>query len=232
MNSPLHDRSLAECTFVIVDLETTGGSPKNGCGITEIGAVKVRGGAILDSFESFVNPLTPIPGYITELTGITNAMVARAPIIDEALPEFLLFAGDPTESILVAHNSPFDMGFLIAAANDCDIDWPEYLVIDTVKLARRLLSRDESPNCKLSTLAQLFETEVKPTHRALDDAKTTVDVLHGLFERGGSIDIFTLGDLFGLMKRKSVRGKDSASEYAVHWQIKEEFTQWESQQDL
>jgi len=231
MKPHLRERSLAECTFVIVDLETTGGSPKNGCGITEIGAVKVRGGAILDSFESFVNPLTPIPGYITELTGITNAMVARAPIIDEALPEFLVFAGDPEESILVAHNSPFDMGFLISAANDCDILWPDYMVIDTVKLARRLLSRDEAPNCKLSTLAQLFETEVQPTHRALDDAKTTVDVLHGLFERAGSLDVFTFEGLLELMTRKSVRGK-TASEYAVHWQIKEEFTQWESQQEF
>ena len=232
MKPHLRGRSLAECTFVIVDLETTGGSPKNGCGITEIGAVKVRGGAILDSFESFVNPLTPIPGYITELTGITNSMVARAPIIDEALPEFLSFAGDPQESILVAHNSPFDMGFLISAANDCDIMWPDYEVIDTVKLARRLLSRDEAPNCKLSTLAQLFETDVQPTHRALDDAKTTVDVLHGLFERAGTLDVFTFDDLLELMKRKSVRGKNLDSEYAVHWQIKEEFTQWESQQEF
>lgn len=228
MKSQLYERSLADCTFVIVDLETTGGSPKNGCGITEIGAVKVRGGAVIDLFESFVNPLLPIPSYITELTGITNTMVAHAPIIDEALPEFLFFVGEPQESVLVAHNSPFDMGFLISAAEDCDLVWPDYLVIDTVKLARRLLGRDEAPDCKLSTLAQLFETEVKPTHRALDDAKTTVDVLYGLFERAGGLKIFKLGDLFELMKRKSVRGKHSASEYAVHWQIKEEFSHWES----
>lgn len=232
MKSDLFRRSLFDCTFVVVDLETTGGSPKSGCAITEIGAVKVRGGAVISTFETFVNPLAPIPHYITELTGITNEMVARAPIIDEVLPEFLAFAGDPTESILVAHNAPFDMGFLISAADECEISWPNYLVIDTVKLARRILSRDEAPNCKLATLALLFDTEVKPTHRALDDAKTTVDVLHGLFERSGNLQISTFAQLLELLRRRSIRGRAAQSEGSVHWQIREEFYEWQANSDL
>lgn len=198
---------LSDATFIVVDLETTGGSPRNGCAITEIGAVKVRGGEVLDSFETFVNPLSPIPPFITELTGITNEMVSRAPIIDEVLPELFTFFGSHEDSILVAHNSPFDMGFLMAAAEDCDLTWPSYLVIDTVRLARRLLDRDDVIDCKLSTLAEFFSTEVQPTHRALDDARTTVDVLHGLIERTGTQGISTVAHLNHLLKQKSIRGK-------------------------
>lgn len=198
---------LSEATFVVVDLETTGGSPRNGCAITEIGAVKVRGGEVLDQFETFVNPLLPIPIFITELTGITNEMVSRAPIIDEVLPNLFNFFGTHEESILVAHNSPFDMGFLMSAAEDCDLNWPNYLVIDTVRLARRLLDRDDVIDCKLSTLASFFATEVQPTHRALDDARTTVDVLHGLVERTGTRGVATVAHLGELLKQKSIRGK-------------------------
>ena len=75
--------ALAQTTFVIVDLETTGASPKKGAAITEIGAVKVRGGEQIGEFSSFVNPLAPIPEYITDMTGITDLMLAHAPVIDE-----------------------------------------------------------------------------------------------------------------------------------------------------
>lgn len=199
---------LSDATFIVVDLETTGGSPRNGCAITEVGAVKVRGGMLLDTFETFVNPLAPIPSYITELTGITDHMVANAPIIDEVLPDLFTFFGSHEESILVAHNSPFDMGFLMAATEDCDLIWPDYLVIDTVRLARRLLDRDDVFDCKLSTLAEFFSTQIQPTHRALDDARTTVDVLHGLFERTGTQGVSTVAHLNQLLKQKSIRGKN------------------------
>jgi len=228
MNGSHHPRSLSETTFVVVDLETTGGSPKNGCAITEIGAVKIRGGELLGELQSFVNPLAHIPVYITELTGITDLMVANAPIIDEVLPTFLEFCGSSDETVLVAHNAPFDIGFLTAAAADCDIDWPEYIVVDTARLARVLLGRDEVPNCKLGTLAIFFNTEVKPTHRALDDAQTTVDVLYGLLERSGSLGITTLQ---GLLEKSRTRQKRAPKvEYGVHWQIKEEFSEWEIKQ--
>lgn len=198
-------QSLSQTTFIVIDLETTGASPKNGSGITEIGAVKIRAGEILGTFQTFVNPLALIPTYITELTGITNEMVALAPIIDEVLPDLFTFFENADQSVLVAHNSPFDMGFLMSAAHDCDLLWPGHLVIDTVKLARRVLSREEAPNCKLSTLAYLFDTEIKPTHRALDDAMTTVDVLHGLFERYGNRGVTNLSDLIALIGQRRPR---------------------------
>jgi DNA polymerase-3 subunit epsilon len=102
---------LRDVTFVVVDLETTGGSPATSA-ITEIGAVKVRGGEVLGEFATLVNPQTEIPPFIAVLTGITDSMVATAPTIAAVLPAFLEFARG---SVLVAHNSPFDVGFLRAA---------------------------------------------------------------------------------------------------------------------
>lgn len=183
--------ALSETTFVIVDLETTGPSPKSGSAITEIGAVKVKGGVIQDHFESFVNPLLAIPQYITDLTGITDLMLANAPIIDDVLPNFIEFVGDHNEVILVAHNAPFDISFLKSAALAIDLNWPKFRTLDTVLVARQVLTPDEVPNCKLSTLAQFFGTVVDPNHRALDDAKATTEVLHGLLERLGGMKIDT-----------------------------------------
>ena len=100
---------LRDVTFVVVDLETTGGSPAAGSSITEIGAVKVRHGEVLGEFQTLVKPTDEIPAFIAVLTGITNAMVATAPRIESALPAFLEFARG---TVLVAHNAPFDIGFL------------------------------------------------------------------------------------------------------------------------
>lgn len=186
--------SLRDLTFVVVDLETTGTSPRTGAGITEIGAVKVRGGEVLGEFATLVNPGEPIPPFISVLTGITDAMVATAPRIGAALPAFLEFCGG-TETVLVAHNAPFDLGFLRAAARELDLAFPAYPVIDTVRLARSIIPRDEARDCKLSTLARLFRSDVTPTHRALDDARATTDVLHGLFARLGNLGVHSLEDL-------------------------------------
>ncbi len=183
---PLH-----EVTFVVVDLETTGGSPKSSQ-ITEIGAVKVRGGEVLGEFQTLVNPGVAVPPMITVLTGITTAMVMQAPPITEVLPSFLEFAHD---SVLVAHNAHFDVGFLRAAASGMDISWPGNQVVDTVKLSRRVVTRDEVPNHKLGTLAGLFGAETTPNHRALSDARATVDVLHGLLSRMASLGVTHLEDL-------------------------------------
>ena len=199
---------LSQSTFVIVDLETTGPSPKSGSAITEIGAVKVKSGLLQGEFESFVNPLLPIPQYITELTGITDLMLANAPIIDDALPLFLDFTGDHKEIILVAHNAPFDLSFLKSAAEAIDLPWPDYKVLDTVTIARQVLSLDEVANCKLSTLAQFFGSNVDPNHRALDDAKATTEVLHGLLGRLGSMNINTEDKLFDFAKNaKRIQSK-------------------------
>ncbi len=191
---------LSQTTFVIVDLETTGASPKNGSAITEIGAIKVKTGQVIDQFESFVNPLAPIPEYITDLTGITNQMLMNAPIIDEIFPKFLEFVGDHEDSVLVAHNAPFDLSFLKSAAKELDLIWPKYRTLDTVTIARQVLSKEDVPNCKLGTLAEFFGTKVEPNHRALDDAKATTEVLHGLIERLGSIDVTTIESLLNFAK--------------------------------
>jgi DNA polymerase-3 subunit epsilon len=188
---------LADVTFVVVDLETTGGSPKDSA-ITEIGAVKIRGGVVLGEFQTLVDPGHEIPPYISVLTGITSMMVAAAPRIGAVLPGFLEFARG---TVLVAHNAPFDLGFLKAACAENGLAWPATASVDTAVLARRLLTRDEVPNCKLATLAPYFSATTSPTHRALDDAKATVDVLHGLFERLGPLGITSLEELTGLTRQ-------------------------------
>lgn len=193
---PLADMSLHDTTFVVVDLETTGGRATgdgtNCDAITEIGAVKVRGGAVLGELATLVDPGRSIPPQIVELTGITSAMVRDAPKIDAVLPAFLEFARG---AVLVAHNAGFDMGFLRAAAERCQIAWPRPPVLCTVRLARRVLTRDEAPSVRLSALARLFGAATTPTHRALDDARATVEVLHALIERVGNQGVHTYTDL-------------------------------------
>ncbi|MDC5696719.1 DEDD exonuclease domain-containing protein [Intrasporangium calvum] len=190
---------LADVTFVVVDLESTGGSPAQ-CGITEIGAVKVRAGVVLGEFQTLVNPAEPIPAFISVLTGITDAMVAEAPRIESAFPAFLEFAAG---SVLVAHNAGFDISFLKAAAVRTGTPWPDFDVLDTLTLARHLVTRDEAPNHKLSSLARVFASGTTPDHRALHDARATVDVLHGLIERVGSLGVHTLEELASYTSRVS-----------------------------
>jgi DNA polymerase-3 subunit epsilon len=193
-------RALIDTTFVVVDLETTGGSHKDSA-ITEIGAVKIKGGEIIGEFQTLVNPEVPIPAFITVLTGITEAMVIEAPTIGEALFSFLEFSGSQNETVLIAHNAPFDIGFLRAAAEKCGVTWPGFQVIDTAKIARYVVTRDEAPNCKLSTLAQFFGAQTSPDHRALSDARATVDVFHGILDRLGSFGVTTLDDLKSFSNR-------------------------------
>ncbi len=190
---------LSGVTFVVVDLETTGGSPAE-CGITEIGAVKVRGGEVVAEFQTLVNPGAPIPAFISVLTGITDAMVADAPRIEAALPAFLEFAAG---AVLVAHNARFDVSFLKAAAARTERDWPGFAVLDTVHLARQLVRRDEAPNHRLGSLARLFRSTTTPDHRALHDARATVDVLHGLIERVGNLGVHSLEELLDYTVRVS-----------------------------
>ncbi|BFU46117.1 DEDD exonuclease domain-containing protein [Krasilnikovia sp. MM14-A1004] len=188
--------SLRDTTFVVLDLETTGGAA-DGAGITEIGAVKVRGGEQLGVFATLVNPGERLPPFITVLTGITEAMLAPAPPIEVVLPSLLEFLRG---AVLVAHNAPYDVGFLKAACARHGYPWPQPRVVDTAALARRVLTRDEVPNRKLSTLARFFHAAVEPTHRALDDARATVDVLHGLIERLGGHRVHTLGEAIEFAK--------------------------------
>ena len=198
----IEQRTLAETTFAVLDLETSGGSPRLGAGITEIGVVKVKGGEVLGTFQSFVDPGHSLPVFITQLTGISDEMLISAPFIDEILPTLFEFLGSAEDTVVVAHNSPFDLSFLKAASKIHEIEWPDYLTVDTARLARAVLDRDEVINCKLSTLAEFFGASTSPNHRALDDAMATVDVLHGLIERLAGFDVHSFEQLRNFPSRK------------------------------
>lgn len=205
------DVALREVTFVVVDLETTGTSPTR-AGITEIGAVKVRGGQVIGEFATLVNPGMAIPPQITVLTGITTAMVVGAPRIESVLPAFFEFAGfGQRDTVFVAHNASFDAGFLKAAALEFGYDWPSPLIVDTLALSRRAFTPGEVPNHRLASLARFFSTEVEPTHRALDDARATVDVLHGLLERLAPLGVTHLCDLPTAAQRVEPRRRRKSS---------------------
>ncbi|MGY4102100.1 DEDD exonuclease domain-containing protein [Nocardia sp. R16R-3T] len=196
LETPLYDT-----TFVVVDLETTGTSPR-GDAITEIGAVKVRGGEVLGEFATLVNPGRPVPPSVVQITGITTAMVYEAPRIEAVLPGFLEFAKG---AVLVAHNARFDMAFLRAAAARMDTAWPSGPVVCTVKLARRVLARDEAPSVRLGVLAPLLGASTQPNHRALDDARATVDVLHALIGRVGNLGVHSLTELLDYLPNVTPR---------------------------
>ena len=163
--------------FICFDLETTGLSAQSE-GITEIGGVRVQDGKILDSFQSFVNPGRPIPPKITELTGITDQMVAQAPGEEAALRSFLDFCG--TAKVLVAHNAKFDMAFLKAAAQRHGISL-SHSYIDTVPMSRSLLK--ELKNVKLDTVAKYLKLKAFRHHRASDDAKILGEIFIRLIRR-------------------------------------------------
>jgi len=185
--------SLIDVTFCVLDLETTGGSAAD-CEITEIGAVKFKGGDLEGTFQTLVDPGAPIPPSITILTGITESMVYDAPEISSVLPTFLEFIGD---AVIVGHNVRFDMSFLNAAALRYGYGRLPNKTVDTAALARRLV-RPEVRNLKLQTLAAHFRSPTKPNHRAFEDAKATAHVLHALLERVGSLGVTNLDDLLQL----------------------------------
>ncbi len=188
MGAPLH-----AVPFCILDLETTGATAAD-CEITEIGAVKYVGGELDGTFQTLVNPGVAIPPFITMLTGITEALVIKAPTIDRALPSFLEFIGD---AVIVGHNIRFDLSFLQAAARRLGYEPLPNRSVDTIGLARRLV-RQEVRNLKLSSLAKHFRSPTPPTHRALDDARATAHVFFALLERAGTLGVTHLDELLTL----------------------------------
>ena len=185
------EAGVAGLEFAVIDLETTGWSP-GAAAITEVAAVRVRGGRRQGEFASLVNPGVPVPPGIEELTGISDLMLAAAPRLPAVLPGLLDFADG---CVLVAHNAPFDVGFLRAACAECGLAWPGFTVLDTVMLARQLMDPDEVPDCKLGTLAGFFRARTAPSHRALADARATADVLGWLIRRLTHHGIRTLDQL-------------------------------------
>lgn len=162
--------------FIVFDIETTGLSRVRDR-VTEIGAVRVKNGEVLDVFSSFVNPGMPIPPNITELTGITDEMVKDADGMDKVLPRFLDFIGD---RMLVAHNANFDVGFMRAAAEELKLPFTNSY-IDTVPLARYIVP--ELSKYKLDTLAEFFGVGDFNHHRAYDDAETLARVFYSMVKR-------------------------------------------------
>lgn len=185
--------SLAEVTFVVVDLETTGMSPGSDA-ITEVGAVKYRAGECQGELQTLVNPAAAIPPFIVGLTGITPEMTSPAPSIAAVLPAFLEFLGT---AVVVGHNVRFDVAFLDAALGAHGYPELPNRRVDTIALARRLLN-DETNNLRLATLAQHVRAERDPCHRALNDARATADLLHALLERAGTLGVLALDDLLAL----------------------------------
>jgi DNA polymerase-3 subunit epsilon len=188
----LDDREtpLSDVTFACVDLETTGGSP-TGSRITEIGAVKYRGGERVGTFHSLIDPGVPIPPFIASLTGIDHLLVRGAPEVRSILPSLIDFLRG---AVFVAHNASFDHRFLnhdLIQAGYEPIPGPP---VCTVKLARRVLGEDVR-NVRLATLSAHFRTAIRPEHRAWRDAEACAEVLHELLDLGGRLGILTLGDL-------------------------------------
>ena len=184
---------LSQVTFVVLDVETTGGSPATSS-LTEVAAARYRGGELLATYQTFVRPDERIPPSITALTGISDAMVADAPRIGEMLPSFLEFLGG---GVVVGHNVRFDLSFLNHALESTGRDRLANATVDTLALARRLV-RDMVPNCKLGTLAATLRLPHQPSHRALTDVLATGDLLHALLERAGSFGIVGLEELLDL----------------------------------
>src|SRR5690606_32105417 len=169
-------RNLAEDTYVVFDVETTGLSAVHDT-IIELAAVKVRGGEIVDRFSSFANPHRKLTSTITELTGITDEMLEGAPDVEEVLRRFLDFVGD---SVLVAHNARFDMGFFQMGVRRLGLDAITNPVIDTLEMARSLYSGLK--NYRLNTLCKHFGIELKQHHRAIHDAEATGHLLWKMVE--------------------------------------------------
>jgi DNA polymerase-3 subunit epsilon len=208
------DARLADLDFTVVDVETTGWAPDD-AGITEIGAVRVRGGRVVAEFESLVDPGRPVPAPITELTGIDDLLRTGAPPVAAVLPGLLAFARG---SVFVAHNAPFDLRFLTAACTGTGLDWPGFEVLDTVRLARHLMDiPQEVPDRKLATLATFFGTPIRPTHRALDDARATAAVLGRLLARlADRGEVTTLAELDAwLADRDAVTAAAAARRHRV-----------------
>jgi DNA polymerase-3 subunit epsilon len=197
--------------FVVVDVETTGWEPE-AARITEIAAVRVSGGRVRQVFSSLVNPGCPVPEPVAALTGITDALVAGAPAIADVLPGFLAFAGG---AVLTAHNAPFDVGFISAACQACGLAWPGFTVLDTVAIARVMLSPGEVPDCKLATLASYFGTAVPPRHRALADALATADVLECLLGRLAAAGTRTVTEVSALIEREAAAAAEAWADAAA-----------------
>ncbi|MGI6142227.1 MAG: exonuclease domain-containing protein, partial [Caldicoprobacterales bacterium] len=183
-------------TFVALDIETTGLDAVNN-EIIEIGAVKLQGRKIINSFQTFVAPTQPIPANITELTGITQDMVKDAPAIEQVLPELFAFCGD---AALAAHNASFDLGFILEKAKPLGITLNQP-IIDTLALSRELLP--DLKRYKLNLVAGHLGVQLKNHHRAVDDAEAAGKIMLKLFEMLEGHGVSNLEEINGMFRKRS-----------------------------
>lgn len=210
---------LVAVDFCVVDLETTGTG--RDAAITEIGASHVRAGETVGEFQTLIDPGRPVPTEISALTGITPALLRGAPTLPAVLPAFLEFSHG---CVLVAHNARFDMGFLRRGCDSLGYPWQPRQVLDTLALARQIIPRTEVRNYALSTLAAHVRADTTPTHRALEDVRATVDLLHYLIARVGNRGVTTLEDLIAMMRpvsparrQRAPWAKDLPHAPGVYW---------------
>ena len=202
-----HNQSLDD-TYVVFDLETTGFSPTQNR-IIEIGAVKVVDGKIVDKFSTFVNPEVPIPFRIEELTGINDNMVLDAPVIEQALPDFMDFCQD---AVMVAHNASFDMSFIEENCRRQEIE-KEFTSVDTVALARVLLP--QLNRYKLDTVAKALHVSLENHHRAVDDAGCTAEIFVKFVEMLKEREAFALDAVNRLGRTSADQVKKLPSHHAI-----------------
>lgn len=175
--------------FIVFDIETTGLSKEKNK-ITEIGAVKIKNGKITEFFSTFINPEIHIPEEITKLTNITDDMVKDAPKIDEVLPKFLDFCGD---SVLVAHNSAFDVGFIKAKIKELNMKKIYNTSLDTVELSKMLLP--QLKNNRLETVCEALKVSLEGHHRAVNDAQATAECFIKMIDMLKEKNINSLDDI-------------------------------------
>ncbi len=201
--------TLDETPFVIVDTETTGARAGEDR-LIEIGAVRVVGGAVVDTFQQLIDPGRAVPKRITWLTGISTAMVFEQPAAEAVMPRFAEFLGD---AVMVAHNLPFDARFLDVAMDEAGLPPIRNASLDTLRLARRLLP--SLPSKGLSGLTAHFGITVDGRHRALGDAAATAELLRILLARLKiEFDVATLDDLLGFQRKRYVETRREAPHIA------------------
>ncbi|TCJ16035.1 DEDD exonuclease domain-containing protein [Rubrobacter taiwanensis] len=190
----LRSAALREAPYVVFDVETTGSSADGG-GITEIGAVRIEDGRVVDRFSTLVNPERPIEPFVARLTGITDAMVAGAPKTAEVIPRFERFTEG---TVLVGHNAAFDCAFVAAARGGEPLPNP---VLDTLRLARALVPGLR--RYRLAALARHLRVRESPNHRALSDAAATAEIFLKLLQMLREAGVRTVGEAL------EVRGRGS-----------------------
>ena len=193
-----------DTTYCVLDLETTGFSATTEK-ITEIGIMKYKNGEVIESFSEFVNPEKHIPERVTEVTNITDDMVKDAPTIKEMFPRILEFLGDPKDTVIVAHNANFDVGFLKQNASFLGYDF-EYTYLDTLSLAKDLFP--DYKKYKLGKIAENLGIKVEVAHRALDDVDTTVKVFRVMMDMLKERGVKTVDDIDLLAKDEEAKKEE------------------------